>query len=222
MQMKKTFLLYSFIVFSHTCLFAQDEGEQAPATIDEMLPYTVDASELYLKDDLLFTTNFSIGHGKNKTIVSQNTISELSRFNVTGTLQGGYFIFDRFAAGLGVNIDVNYFNFDDGDEETYVDLFGGPFVRIYVVDKLYLQLLGGYGISNSKYESGSTVNNTNYNGLYAMGGLGYDIFLNSTKDIALEIGANYVYKKIVNTEDNTFEIQTGAMRYNVGFIFYFF
>ena len=218
--MKKLFAFVSCIFLVNMTLWAQDETSVSEVSSD--VPYTVDASELYLKDDMLFGINFYGGHGKDENILNGTTFNETSYFNVMGSMQGGYFIFDRFAIGLGLNLDVNYVSFDSGEEVTNVDLFGGPFVRIYLVDKLYLNLLGGYGISNMKEESGTSVINTNFNGLYATGGLGYDIFLNTTKDIALEIGANYVFKKLVNTDNGDLEIQTGAMNYNIGLIFYFF
>ncbi|MDN5211311.1 autotransporter outer membrane beta-barrel domain-containing protein [Fulvivirgaceae bacterium BMA12] len=223
--MKVNAIILLLCVLLASPLFAQEtESEDTSQTpsVDRLLPYTINEDELYLKDDLLLNANFGLRHGKDKRDNSPNTQIEESMMDIWGTAQGGYFVMDRFAIGLGLTLDVEYVDGADGVESTAVDFFGGPFIRWYFIDQLFFQALGGYGIQNLKTESGSSVTNTNFNGIYAMGGLGYDIFLNETKDVALQIGADYVYKNLVNVDDENLKISSGKFLYRVGIVFYFF
>ena len=211
-----------------TCpLFAQepqsdDTNQTSKSGTDRLLPYSVDEDELYLKDDLLLNANFGLSHGKDKRDITATRQDEETTLDIWGTAQGGYFIADRLAVGLGVTTDVSFLQEENGDETTVAEFFGGPFIRWYFVDQLFLQVLGGYGINNRKIQSGSSITKINYNGFYATGGLGYDIFLNETKDVALQLGADYVYRNLANADNEDIKITSGKFRYRVGIVFYFF
>ena len=225
--MKKLYAVFIYILSSSPYLIAQENEQDSTSTSQNNLtkpqvPYTVSVDELYLKDDLLASFNFFVGHGVDKYQSNGTLLQDIGTFQAVGNLYGGYFIADRFAIGLGVFLDVAYIDTPGVEEDTNVQLFGGPFIRYYVIDKLFINLLGGYGIANNKYKNGVVVTNTNYNGIFALGGLGYDVFLNETKDVALQIGANYVFKLLTNSANDQFEIQTGKMQYNIGLVFYFF
>ncbi|MCG8322744.1 MAG: autotransporter outer membrane beta-barrel domain-containing protein [Cytophagales bacterium] len=218
-----------FIVFGLISrpLFAQepqsdDTKPTSTSTLNRLLPYSVEEDELYLKDDLLLNANFGLSHGKDEIDITPTVQEEETTLDLWGTAQGGYFIADRFAIGLGVTVDVSFVQEENGNETTIGEFFGGPFVRWYFVDQLFLQVLGGYGLNNRKEQTGNTIRKTNFNGFYATGGLGYDIFLNESRDVALQLGADYVYRNLTNTDNEDIKFTSGKFRYRVGIVFYFF
>ena len=206
-------------------LFAQEpqsDDTTQTSSIDRLLPYTVDEDELYLKDDMLLNANFGLSHGKDKRDISATVQDEETTLDIWGTAQGGYFIADRLAVGLGLTLDVSFLQTENGDETTIAEFFGGPFVRWYFFDQLFFQVLGGYGINNEKRQIGTQIEKINYNGFYGTGGFGYDIFLNETKDVALQLGADYVYRHLFNADNTDLNLTSGKFRYRVGIVFYFF
>ena len=225
--MKTTTIAFVVFVLVTYPLLAQepqsdDNQPTSGSTINRLLPYTVEEEELYLKDDLLLNANFGLMHGKDKRDITPTVQAEETTLDLWGSAQGGYFIADRIAIGLGVTVDVSFLQEENGDETTIGEFFGGPFVRWYFVDQLFVQVLGGYGLNNTKFQSGSSIVKDNFNGIYATGGLGYDIFLNETKDVALQLGADYMYRNLTNADNEDIKITTGKFRYRVGIVFYFF
>lgn len=222
--MKKIFIYYCFFLLSNFNLWAQEQNSDSAGNepvASRLVPYVAEEDELYLKDDILLGANFGLNHGKNK-FDNNGTTSEISTIEIWGSAEVGYFIADRLAVGLGVNLDAEYTRPEFGQELTSVDFYGGPFIRWYFVNKLHFQALGAYGIENLKIEEGSAVSNINYNGIYLSGGLGYDIFLNESSDVALQLGAGYVYKNLFNVSDNNNKITGGQFKYRIGLVFYFF
>ncbi len=222
--MKKTLLPIVLSLLSTVYAIGQDQGsEDSNDDTSAILTYAkpTDNDEFYLKDDILLSANFGLQHG-NTDFDNGGVISKLSSMDIWGTAQGGYFIADRFAVGLSINLDVEYLRPEVGGEITTVDLYGGPFIRWYFVDKLHFQALGAYGIENQKIESGSIVDNNNFNGFFLAGGFGYDIFLNEAADVALQLSAGYVYKSLSNVSNDNNKITGGQFKYNIGLVFYFF
>ncbi len=222
--MKKTFLPIVLSLLSTIYVVGQEQSsEDSDDNSSRILTYSKaqNDDEFYLKDDILLNANFGLRHG-NTDFDNGGVVSEVSSMDIWGTAEGGYFIADRFAVGLSINLDVEYVRPQVGPEVTAVDFYGGPFVRWYFVDKLHFQATGAYGIENVKTESGSIVDNNNFNGIFLSGGFGYDIFLNEAADVALQLGAGYVYKSLSNVSNENNKISGGQFKYRLGLVFYFF
>ncbi|MDN5200053.1 hypothetical protein QQ008_01740 [Fulvivirgaceae bacterium BMA10] len=178
------------------------------------------ASEAFQKGDVLFSANFGLTHGKNEMQVNGATTAEVRSFDVWGTGQIGFFAVDKVAIGLSIDSDINYTD-AASIETTEVGLFGAPFLRWHFLHKLYFQAKGGYGIQNTKVQDGENIVKTSFNGVYGAANFGYNFFITQHEDVAIDVGAGYTYKQLVDADNTNNKIIEGKFKYSVGITFYF-
>ncbi len=142
----------------------------------------------FQKQDFIVEGFFQSSHENNK-----NTETKVNSLNFSP--QVGYFVSDKIAVGVFVNLGTEKETYYGGDKDTYEkasSFSGGVFGRYYFLDlgarfKTYAQLSAGLGSSRSSVNDGTTTtkgDKTNYFGANA--GLGINYFI--TPKIAINFG----------------------------------
>jgi outer membrane protein len=128
-----------------------------------------------------------------------------TQLSLSLTPQGGYFVIDGLAVGLGLQLQYTKTKPDEGDDETQTGAVIQPLVRYYFGAskiKPYAQAGAGIGTVSIKYydpfeDENVTDRSTIY--LYEVRG-GVGIFLNET--VALDLSLVYSWMAVKPKEDN--------------------
>lgn len=148
-----------------------------------------------------FMLGSAVGFATNSSKISrsdQNVISEPqnTQWNVAPSI--GYFLFDQFVLGIGMDYTSSSEK-NEGEETTRDnDLLFGPFARYYVPfgDKaFFLQANFGFGNSTDNLILGGVKQNINTNILAYGAGPGFTIFSNDALGIEALVKYNYARSK---------------------------
>jgi len=172
-----------------------------------------------------FATNTS------KTSFSDQTTSDSepksTQWNVAPSV--GYFLFNNFALGIGLDYTSSTETGEGNDKTTDADLLFGPFARYYFPfgDKaIFLQGNFGFGNSAENTTVGGVDQNINTNILAVGAGPGFTIF--SSDGIGLEALVKYNYarskfdidlagvKRTTTTKTNQIALSLGLQIYFAG------
>lgn len=142
--------------------------------------------------------------------------------------QVGYFVIDKLAVGLLLDIDIDKEKYTDPDSEyNWTSFLVGPFVRYYILDleglMPFAEASMAFGSGNSKTNYMGSESEEKY-GMFAYGfGAGATYFVTENVGVDLFIGyANY-QEKYKDVEDNAraendITYKYGGLDFNIGFI----
>lgn len=159
------------------------------------------ASQAQFTERGRFMLGSAVGFATNSSKISrsdQNVISEPqnTQWNVAPSI--GYFLFDQFVLGIGMDYTSSSEK-NEGEETTRDnDLLFGPFARYYVPfgDKaFFLQANFGFGNSTDNLILGGVKQNINTNILAYGAGPGFTIFSNDALGIEALVKYNYARSK---------------------------
>jgi hypothetical protein len=107
----------------------------------------------------------------------------------------GYFVFDRFAAGLGLDYTLNSVTEPNKDETKDSDLLFGPFLRYYLPlnDDVAFFLVGNFGFGNSNNDQLVNGSTQKYSTTVTAFGVGPGITVYSKGGFGVEAIAKYNY-----------------------------
>lgn len=158
-------------------------------------------SQAQFTDRGRFMVGSAVGFATNSSKIArsdQNVISEPqnTQWNVAPSI--GYFLFDQFVLGIGMDYTSSSEK-NEGEETTRDnDLLFGPFARYYVPfgDKaFFLQANFGFGNSTDNLILGGVKQNINTNILAYGAGPGFTIFSNDALGIEALVKYNYARSK---------------------------
>ncbi len=158
-------------------------------------------SQAQFTDRGRFMLGSAVGFATNSSKIArsdQNVISEPqnTQWNVAPSI--GYFLFDQFVLGIGMDYTSSSEK-NEGEETTRDnDLLFGPFARYYVPfgDKaFFLQANFGFGNSTDNLILGGVKQNINTNILAYGAGPGFTIFSNDALGIEALVKYNYARSK---------------------------
>lgn len=158
-------------------------------------------SQAQFTDRGRFMLGSAVGFATNSSKIArsdQNIISEPqnTQWNVAPSI--GYFLFDQFVLGIGMDYTSSSEK-NEGEETTRDnDLLFGPFARYYVPfgDKaFFLQANFGFGNSTDNLILGGVKQNINTNILAYGAGPGFTIFSNDALGIEALVKYNYARSK---------------------------
>lgn len=158
-------------------------------------------SQAQFTDRGRFMLGSAVGFATNSSKIArsdQNVISEPqnTQWNVAPSI--GYFLFDHFVLGIGMDYTSSSEK-NEGEETTRDnDLLFGPFARYYVPfgDKaFFLQANFGFGNSTDNLILGGVKQNINTNILAYGAGPGFTIFSNDALGIEALVKYNYARSK---------------------------
>jgi len=179
-----------------------------------------------------FMLGSAVGFATNNSTITrsdQNDVSEPrnSQWNVAPSV--GYFLFDHFALGIGMDYTSSSEQ-NEGEEATNDnDLLFGPFVRYYIPfgDKaIFLQGNFGFGNSTDNLVLGGVRQRINTNILAYGAGPGFTIFSNDAIGIEALVKYNYARSKFdveiggvttsTTTKTNQIALSLGMQLYFAG------
>jgi hypothetical protein len=179
-----------------------------------------------------FMLGSAVGFATNNSTITrsdQNDVSEPrnSQWNVAPSV--GYFLFDHFALGIGMDYTSSSEQ-NEGEEATNDnDLLFGPFLRYYIPfgDKaIFLQGNFGFGNSTDNLVLGGVRQRINTNILAYGAGPGFTIFSNDAIGIEALVKYNYARSKFdveiggvttsTTTKTNQIALSLGMQLYFAG------
>lgn len=179
-----------------------------------------------------FMLGSAVGFATNNSSISQSDQNVLSeprntQWNVAPSV--GYFLFDHFALGIGLDYTSSSEQ-KEGEEATRDnDLLFGPFVRYYIPfgDKaIFLQGNFGFGNSTDNLVLGGVRQRINTNILAYGAGPGFTIFSNDAIGIEALVKYNYARSKFdveiagvttsTTTKTNQIALSLGMQLYFAG------
>ena len=130
----------------------------------------------------------------------------------------GYFIIDKLALGVGLNIMTSTDKDSrSSDKSTSSSVSIDPFVRYYLNPGIFFQGAFGVGSNNYKETNGNTTTTTKFNATNWSISTGYAIFLNDYVAIEPSIG----YQSYANkNKSSDFKLIDSGLFINVGFQIY--
>ena len=153
------------------------------------------------KGNLLVGGNidFSATTQKLKASGTTSTIGKITELGLA--LNGGYFIINKLAVGAGISQSLKIEKPDGSSGKTTTTGFSfDPFARYYF-GPVYGQVQFGVGTGNKKVDSGTSTTETKRSIFKWSALVGYPIFLNASKSVALEPGVGFQSK--IETIDTT-------------------
>lgn len=126
--------------------------------------------------------------------------------------KAGYFFMPQFAAGLGVDFVYQTQEFEgEGNDTSTSVILGGPFVRYYFLNHIFVEGVFGYGVN--------TINDTRQVDLMrTSGGVGYAAFIN--EKVAIEPMIRYVYDS--RKAENNIKETKGTVLFSAGLQIYLY